>query len=432
LLIFQDFLFYKLIKNGASIIYNKDGSIDPVSKPLLTSELTVEDKTKEDNINEYYLKHQLFYSYKELEKALRRHYLPHVYFVLDTTQEKHHSAFDIIHIRQTTMEDDICLLDTEGEIIIDKMKSITTFYKAAPVYSEGNVPIYKPGQLVKCRVSNSSQSDSMDSSDVEPDKYFIGQIQTVNNHEKKCDMKLLAKIKDNSNFDENIETLSSQSNTIDLSDPDAELLKNRFSDLFEEIEKETANISFESIYDSSILLGRLIPQPQCAFFNSYKIQYRDIDLFNREFDRDIFTYIKALYEIPNSDNVVLFIKPESVQNIRPEIRPLLKQVDSDVSYEVAIDNLDNSAEIDRKYAYIVFEIHGETKTLISKTCNLIEPCDISKIFENKELRGTYNNGDTHCILIEKVDGFNYIKPGFDDIKQLDTLYFSDNVITINS
>jgi len=429
LLIFQDILFYKIIKNGASIIYNVDGSVDPVSKPLLKDTLTVDDNTRDDNINEYHLKHQLFYRYKELEKALRRYYLPNFYFIIDGKKRENpeHSAIDIIHIRQTTLEDDLCLLDTEGEIIIDKMKKVTTFYKNAVEYQ--STDLYKPGQLVKCLVAH-SMDNSLDSVDVVQEQYFVGEIQSVNNDEKTCSMKLLAEIKDNYTFDDQIEELSSQSNVIDLSNPTIDDIRNKFSSLFKvsETGDEKITIPFHFIYDTSILLGRRIPQ-RCAFFDSFKIQYRDVDLFNPEFDREIYTYIKILYEIPNND--VLFIKPESIQNIRPERKALVDRKENDDS--IGIDNLGQDDEIDRKYVYIIFEINKENTTLTPKICNLIELCDIGKIFdENKHLEHTYNDGDTYCMLIEKVDvdGDNYIEPGFDDIRQLDKLYFSNREIKI--
>lgn len=413
LLIFQDILFYKIIKNGASIIYNTDGQVDPVSKPLLRDTLKVEDNTRDDNINEQFLKHQLFYRYKELEKALRRYYLPHVVFEtgLDKTQRQH-SAIDIIQIRQTTLEDDVCLLDTAGEIIIDKMKSVTTFYKPEP---ETSSTAYQPCQLVKYKYphENSQETGPMYT-------YCIGKIHSVNYSHKTCTIELLTVIENDSIFDGTIDNLSFKSNNT------SDDIKATFIALFkadkqrnELATKSSSNpfnfptISFDFIYDTSLLFGRL--SAQCGFTETVKITYRDFDLFNREFDRSV-TYVPLVYNIPFDELNVLFIIPESVQNSRPELKPL-----GDGTVE----------PVEPQYAYITFTINNSEKQLKPKTCNTITECEIAGIFkQNTSLSDTYSESSTHCILIEEVKGDKYVKRAFDDNEKLDKLYFSSKEITL--
>jgi hypothetical protein len=420
LLIFQDILFYKIIKNGASIIYNKEGSADPVSKPLLKDTLTVEDKASADNINEPFLKHQLFYRYKELEKVLRRYYLPRVYFGLDGSRNKQHEAVDIIHTRQTTLEDDVCLLDTEGEIIIDKMKSVTTFYKPEPETPE--TP-YQPCQLVKY-----IYIDGELSSEGSMETYCIGKISTVKYQDKHCDIEFITIIKDKDtfeNFDNTIDELSFKSNdTHTKGDIHAE-----FNDLFKSSREITGiqtdlqttfnlpTISFDNIYDTSLSFGKLL-ENKCDYNKNFKIRYRDFDLFNSQHDRDV-TFSPLVYTIPFEDDpnpYVLFIIPESVQSFRPEAKPL---------------GSGQEEENDKQYAYITFDIDNTNNTLTKISCNTITECEIDKLFkENTTLSETYNDKCTHCILIEEINGDTYIKRAWGEIERLDKLYFSESEINL--
>jgi hypothetical protein len=416
LLIFQDILFYKIIKNGASIIYNTDGRADPVSKPLLRDTLKVEDNTRDDNINEQFLKHQLFYRYKELEKALRRYYLPHVVFEISMREEKPHSAIDIIQIRQTTLEDDVCLLDTAGEIIIDRMKSVTTFYKPEP---EPDSTSYQPCQLVKFIYHDTNDSSSVGSHEEKAlDIYSIGRISSVDYENKTCVIELFAQITDNNAFDTTIDELSLQSNSIQSKE---EGLSTTFNSLFTVPSKPfVGTITFDLIYDTSLLYGRL-SSTQCSFTKTFKIKYRDFDLFSPEFDRPV-TYVSLVYKIDQNDKTddkVLFIIPESVQNSRPELKPLGDGADEPV---------------EPKYAYITFSIvdnNNSEKQLKLNTCNTITECDIAGIFDkNTSLSDIYSESSTHCILIEEVKGDNYVKRAFDDNEHLDKLYFSSQEIKL--
>lgn len=415
LLIFQDILFYKIIKNGASIIYNKDGSVDPVSKPLLMAELTVEDRTSKDNIDEPSLKHQLFYRYKELEKALRRYYLPHVYFGSDQHKDKHHSAVDIIHVRQITLEDDLCLLNTEGEIIIDKMKSVTTFYKPEPEPEPSDPSKYQPCQLVRFiyHDTKSEEASSMDT-------HCIGKISTVNYNEKTCEIELLTIIKDMKSFDDTIDQLTLESND----KPDG--ITDRFIALFETntalttlIKRSTSipTIQFDRIYDTSLLFGEQSSN-QCDYNKNFRIIYKDYDLFNEKYDRPV-TFSPLVYTLPFEDGnkpKVLFIIPESIQSFRPENKALAAE-------EVE--------EAEKQYAYITFIIDTNKKTLNPISCNTITECDISKFFkENTTLSETYNEKCSHCILIEEIKGDKIKINGWGDNEQLDKLYFSTTEIKL--
>jgi hypothetical protein len=418
LLIFQDILFYKIIKNGASIIYNKDGSVDPVSKPLLKGELTIEDKTSSDNIDEPSLKHQLFYKYKELEKALRRYYLPYVYFGLIESRKLYHSAVDIIHVRQITLEDDLCLLDTEGEIIIDKMKSVTTFYKPEPEPSDPSK--YQPCQLV--RFIYRDESDEVGSMNT----YCIGKIFTVGYDTETCEIELLTIIKPeyNLNFDETIDKISFDSNDqpvndklIALFEEENEVMKLKTSR--SQSGGSMPTIEFRLIYDTSLLFGERSSK-KCAFSTNFKITYKDYDLFNEKYDRQV-TFSPLVYKIPFEDEdkpKVLFIIPESVQTFRPELKPLGDGTDE---------------QVESKYAYITFNIvdNNSKKQLTLNKCNTITQCEIAGIFtKNTSLSDTYSEESKFCILIEEVKDDKYVKRAFDDNEKLDKLYFSTKEITL--
>jgi hypothetical protein len=398
--------------------------VDPVSKPLLKSELTVEDKASAYNIDESSLKHQLFYKYKELEKALRRYYLPHVYF--GSVREPYHSAVDIIHIRQITLEDDLCLLDTEGEIIIDKMKSVTTFYKPEP---EPDSNSYQPCQLVRFIYRDNTLKESEDN------VFCIGKIFTVDYEKKTCVIYLLTIIKDEykDNFDKTIDDLSFESNE----DPtNTNPTNTQFIALFKVDSEVTAvinsrngsggnmpTISFDLIYDTTLLFGEISKQT-CAFGKNFTIRYKDYDLFNEKYDRPV-TFTPLVYTIPFEDSndkpKVLFIIPESVQTFRLEQKPLGHGAD------------DHVEPVESKYAYITFTIvdNNSEKQLTLDKCNTITECDIAGIFDkNTSLSDTYSEESKFCILIEEVKDDKYVKRAFDDNEKLDKLYFSTKEITL--
>jgi hypothetical protein len=365
------------------------------------------------------LKHQLFYKYKELEKALRRYYLPHVYF--GSVRNPYHSAVDIIHVRQITLEDDLCLLDTEGEIIIDKMKSVTTFYKPEPDNPSDSSANYQPCQLVKFIYSHDNDDSSSVGSNGEKALgiYCIGRISNVDYENKKCVIELFAQIKDNTTFDTTIDILSLQSNSIQLKEED---LSKKFNSLFiVPSQSSIETIPFDLIYDTSLLYGRS-SSTQCSFTKTFKIKYRDFDLFIPEFDRPV-TYVSLVYKIDQNDETddkVLFIIPESVQNSRPELKPL---------------GDDPVEPVESKYAYITFSISGSSsddkKQLTLDKCNTITECDIAGIFDkNTRLSDTYSEESKFCILIEEVKDDKYVKRAFDDNEKLDKLYFSTKEITL--
>jgi hypothetical protein len=118
------------------------------------------------------------------------------------------------------LEDDVCLLDTAGEIIIDKMKSVTTFYKPEPE-PEPDSTSYQPCQLVKFIYHDTNDSSSVGSDGEKAlDIYGIGRISSVNYENKTCVIELFSQIKDNNAFDTTIDELSLQSNSIQLKEED--------------------------------------------------------------------------------------------------------------------------------------------------------------------------------------------------------------------
>jgi hypothetical protein len=306
-------------------------------------------------------------------------------------------------------------LDTEGEIIIDKIKSVTTFYKPEPEYNFTfgmNNNSYLPCQLVKyIQISKSSENDT------DLKTYCIGKISSVNYATKECVIELCTIIKNNHLFDEEIDKLSLISNNDETNTIFTTLFKS-FDDVQQVLRSNTnikfvTEISFNSIYDTSLLYG--ISSAQCGFTVNVKVTYTDYDLYNPEFDRQV-TYVSFVYKYIDDENKVLFIIPEYVQNIRPELKPLKNDTEP-------------------TYAYITFDIiNNELKETHSGIIK--NECNISAIFNQIEKLSLKYDSKQHnyCILIEELNeqNDNYVTRGFDENNHLDKLYFSDNTIIVNT
>jgi hypothetical protein len=321
------------------------------------------------------------------------------------------------------LEDDLCLLDTEGEIIIDKMKSVTTFYKPQPEPEPPETP-YQPCQLVKY-----IYIDRKSSSEGSIETYCIGKIFSVDYQSKECSIEFITIIKDKDTFekfDDTIDALSFKSNNTQTEDD----IHAEFNDLFKTSEEITKirtdlqttfnlpTISFDNIYDTSLLFGKLLGN-KCDYNKNFRIRYRDFDLFNSQHDRDV-TFSPLVYTLPFEDDTkpyVLFIIPESVQSFRPEAKPL----------EAGADE-----ESEKQYAYITFSIDNTNNTLATQSCNIITECEIGKLFEGSNtLSDTYDKTSNHCILIEEIKSDNSIyNEGWGEIERLDKLYFSTSEIKL--
>jgi len=390
LLIFQDILLYKILTNGSEIIYNNEGLSSPISNIL---EQNISNNTNNSSdINIEVIKHELLYTFKELEKELRTYFLPSYNFTDKYYGDEEsrklgvYSAIDIINIRRDILSE----VSLGDESIIEKIKEVIMFYKN--------------NQLVKCRITNQPVEE-----------YFIGKIVSASELDKKiCKINLLVKIKDNSIFTNSINELI-KSTQVDNSN-----LKNKFEELIEYIPpQERVDISLKDIYDTSILLGEKMTNKKCNL--PEQINYKDIDLFNQEIDNDT-TYASIWYQLPDTTSV-LFIKSGSLHNIHT------KKVIMGLSSNT---NIVDSNEI--KYAYSLFDIKNNELLYTNNTCSYLTACDIATIFEKLPLTEKYDENMIKCLLIEKINKDNFILPDRDgnDIEYLDKLYFSNNDIDLSN
>lgn len=395
LLIFQDVLLYKILTNGSEIIYNNKDLSSPISNIL---EQNISNNTNNSSdMNIEVIKHELLYTFKELEKELRTYFLPNYNFTDKYYGDEElqklgiYSAIDIINIRQDKLT---ILLQGVDSIIIEKIKQIIMFYKN--------------NQLVKCKITKSNNDKPLE-------EYFIGKIVSLELEQKICKINLLVKIKDNSNFNNRINELIIQSTQLDNND-----LKNKFEQLIEDISpQEQVNIPLNNIYDTNILLGEKMTNQKCNLPD--QINYSDIDLFNREFDNDT-TYASIWHKISDSSNV-LFIKSGSLHSIHTK-----KTIIGLSSNKNIVD----SNEI--KYAYSLFDINNNELHYTNNTCSYLSACDIATIFEKPILTEKYDENMIKCLLIEKVNKDNFILPDREsgDIEYLDKLYFSNEDIDISN